>query len=141
MSYELTDETRKSPTGVVVYRIRATRDIPEQGVKAGDLGGFISYNAVMFDNAWVADDAMLFGYAGATENARISGKARVGGSSHIKGHAHVGGRAKVLEFAVVQDNAVVKDRTVIKGASRVVGDTVVEGEEVINTFSNGTPIE
>ena len=39
--YELTKETKTLLGGTVLHRIRALRDIPRYGVKAGELGGFV----------------------------------------------------------------------------------------------------
>ena len=37
--YELTQETKKLPNGIILYRIKALNDFGD--VKAGDLGGFV----------------------------------------------------------------------------------------------------
>ena len=39
--YELTNEKKTLAAGTVLHRIRALRDIPRFGVKAGELGGFV----------------------------------------------------------------------------------------------------
>lgn len=41
--YELTNEIKNLPGGVVLYRIRALKDFAD--VKAGDLGGFVQSEA------------------------------------------------------------------------------------------------
>lgn len=54
-NFELTNEV-KFEFGVKFYRIIAARDLP-CGVKKGDLGGWVSDNARVSDNAWVYGDA------------------------------------------------------------------------------------
>lgn len=39
LHYELTGETKRNADGAELYRIRASRDIPERGVKSGTIGG------------------------------------------------------------------------------------------------------
>ena len=69
--YELTNETKTLAGGTVLHRIRALRDIPRFGVKAGELGGFVEEeNNLSQDGiAWVFD------------NAEVSGNAKVSASS------------------------------------------------------------
>ena len=76
--YELTSET-PDYTGKTLYRIRALRDIPEHGVVAGDLGGWVESEANLSQdyNAWVSGDAHVYGNARVTDNARVSGSACV----------------------------------------------------------------
>lgn len=60
MKYELTDETH--PYRSTLHRIRAVRDIPERGVKRGDLGGWVESesNLSKSGTAWVFGDARVF---------------------------------------------------------------------------------
>ena len=71
--YELTNETKTLAGGTVLHRIRALRDIPRFGVKAGELGGFVEEenNLSQDGDAWV------------------SGKARVSGGAEVSGNAKV----------------------------------------------------
>jgi len=61
--FELTDETTELPGGIVLHRIRATVDLPQHGVVAGDLGGWIGHTGNLGDRAWVADEAKVYGSA------------------------------------------------------------------------------
>lgn len=70
MNYEFTGET-KEIKGITLHRIRATKDIKGGGVKAGDLGGWIEKESNLSDDAWVADDACVYG------RARVSGDATI----------------------------------------------------------------
>ena len=60
MKYELTNETH--PDHPTLYRIRALRDIPERGVKSGDLGGWVEseLNLSPSGAAWVYGDARVY---------------------------------------------------------------------------------
>ena len=107
--YELTNETKTLAGGTVLHRIRALRDIPRFGVKAGELGGFVegeinlsqdgdawvsgnacvSANACVSDNAWVYGDAWVSDSAGVFGNAKVSGNAEVSGDADISGDAEV----------------------------------------------------
>ena len=75
--YELTNETKTLADGTVLHRIRALRDIPRFGVKAGELGGFVEgeNNLSQDGDAWVSGDAKVFGDACVYGNACVSGSA------------------------------------------------------------------
>ena len=87
--YELTNETKTLADGTVLHRIRALRDIPRHGVKAGDLGGLVEEennlsqdgDACVSDDARVSGDACIFGDACVYGDAYISGNAKVSASS------------------------------------------------------------
>ena len=89
--YELTNETKTLAGGTVLRRIRALRDIPRFGVKAGELGGFVEEenNLSQDGDAWVFCDANVYG------NAWVSGDAEVYGNACVYGDAEVSGDAKV----------------------------------------------
>ena len=67
--FELTGESKVGIHGITVYRIRATKDIPKLGVKAGDVGGWVQSlhlengSARVGDSAWVSGDAQVSGNA------------------------------------------------------------------------------
>ena len=60
MHYELTDETI-TVDGRTLHRIRALKDLPEHGVKKGDLGGFIEHENNLTGDAWVGGNAWVSG--------------------------------------------------------------------------------
>lgn len=72
--FELTDETIEV-AGNTLHRIRCTRDC--KWAKTGDLGGFIEKEDNLSGDAWVADNAQVFGTARVSDNARVSGNAWV----------------------------------------------------------------
>ena len=81
--YEMTDIRR--PDAPSLHRIRALRDIPSAGVKAGDLGGWIEKESNLSQpgEAWVSGNAVVFG------NARVFGAAQVYGDALVSGSADV----------------------------------------------------
>lgn len=83
--------------GVMLYRIRALRDIPEHRVKAGDYGGWISseYNLSRDGAAWVGG------------NAIVCERARVGGDALVTGNAGVFGNVKISGNCVIRGNVCV----------------------------------
>lgn len=159
--YELTNEIKNLPSGVVLYRIRALKDFAD--VKAGDLGGFVQKesNLTQDGDAWVHHDAEVFGdaivgggakvldsakvYGSAivcgrawvNDNAEVFGgaevcdDARVCDNAKVFGSAAVGGFAVVLDNAVVRDVATVTDRAKIKNCSIVGGHTMIGGKAII----------
>ena len=81
--FELTDETH--PSAPQLHRIRALVDIPRAGVRAGDLGGWVESESCLAHsgNAWVSDNARVFGDAWVSGDARVSDNARVSGDAPI----------------------------------------------------------
>lgn len=120
--YEFGDEIHRNHTNL--RRIRAIRDIPRHGVKAGDTGGFISSYSNLTGNAWVAGDAWV------TDEAVVTGDAYVGGKSEIGHRAVIRDRAVVtdcvLDNAVVEGDARLDDVTHL-GRSVFSGDADVKG--------------
>lgn len=130
--YELTAESKKLSGGVTLYRIRALRDFAD--VKKGQLGGFVEddcSNLSHVGNAWVHDNAKVFGFA------RVIGNARVYDNATVKGHARVIEGAKVSDVAVISGYAEVCGCTMVRGGAtvqghaRVLGFARIEGKAII----------
>ena len=68
IKFKLTTETKVNLWGVKLFRIEATCDIKERGVKKGDKGGWVESKEVNGD-ARVSGDAWVYG------NARVYGDA------------------------------------------------------------------
>lgn len=127
--FELTEYT-KDIDGHILYRIRALRDI--DGVKAGDLGGYIEHehNLSQHDECWIHGSSQVFGLAYVGENARIS-------DSIIYGNAQILGRSKVIQStiygesqikdSVIASNAYIYYKSRIEGHSRVSGHLAFNG--------------
>ena len=109
---KLTRETVTSPTGEILYRIKAIEDIPARGVKKGDKGGFIASlevkgNARVSGNAWVSGNAQVFGDALVSGNAQVYGDAQVYGNAQVSGNAWVSGDAQVSGDVIVDSLAAI----------------------------------
>ena len=124
--YEFTGEERKTTDGVTLHRIRAITDFA--GVEAGDLGGWIEHedNLAFHGNAWVADDAMVFGDACIYDNAYI------GDSAVIYGHAEICGDAEVSDDAVVFGDACICEEASVYGHAVIGEDAIISGSAVIS---------
>jgi hypothetical protein len=102
MNYELTDETIEY-AGVTLHRIRALVDMPIHNVKAGELGGFVEKIENLQENAWVFDDARVFGNARVFDDARVFGNARVFDNAWVTGDAWVFDDTEVSGYAWVSE--------------------------------------
>lgn len=150
MEYEYDNGNKK----VKLYRIRATRDIKEHGVKKGDLGGWIKTVENMPGyNSWIADEAKVYGNAQIKRNALISGNAEVRGraiidenakvcknaevyhSAKVYGNAIISGEAKVRHEAIVRGNAKVHDKSIVDDNALVEGDAEIFGNAWIYGYS------
>ena len=142
-TFELTGERKINKQGVRLYRIRATRDIAARGVRAGDLGGWVSSTHTttgelrIAKDAWVSHEAEIFEDACVTDSARVGGHARVCGHTLISGYARVDGwsrvygRAHVFETAVVDGNARVGGNARVLGAAHIHDHVQVRGEACV----------
>ena len=130
--YELTNEKKTLAGGTVLRRIRALRDIPRFGVKAGELGGFVEgeNNLSQDGDAWVSGDAWVYG------NACVSGNARVSGYAWVYGNAKVYGNACVYGYARVSGNACVSGDACVSGYANVSGNADVYGDADYTVIKN-----
>lgn len=146
--YELTAEATIM-RGHVLYRIKALRSF--NGVKAGDLGGWVESEANLSQsgNAWVNDNAMVYGDAVICKNAQVCdnaqvfedaevcddakvyGKALVYDEAKIYGSAEVFGSAQVYERAEIYDDAKVYDNAMVHDSAQVFGNAHVYGNASI----------
>ena len=106
--FELTGESKVGIHGITVYRIRATKDIPKLGVKAGDVGGWVQSLHLENGSARVGDSAWVSGNAQVSGDARVYGAAWVFGNAQVYGDAWVYGDAQVYGDAWVSGNAQVE---------------------------------
>ena len=93
--YELTAEFIEK-LGKKLFRIKAL--ISFGSVEAGELGGYVEKedNLAQNGNAWVCDDAEVYGNARVFGSARVCGDARVYGNARVCGNAWVCGNADYL---------------------------------------------
>ena len=126
VKYELArDEASTTVFGKKHYRVRALQDIPEQGIPAGRLGGFVESenNLSQEGSCWIAHDALVTG------NARVRDDAVVSGRATVMDNAAVQDKAMVSGFAVVAGNAVVQGR-----GSHVAGDALVMDKASVSSY-------
>ena len=124
--YELTAEFIEQ-WGKKLFRIKAL--ISFGSVEAGELGGYVEKedNLAQDGDAWVCDDAWVYGNARVCDDARVYGNARVCGNARVYGDAEVYGNAWVYGNARVYGDAEVYGNAWVYGNARVYGDAEVYG--------------
>ncbi len=116
-----------------LFRIRALRDIPSAGVKAGDLGGYIENeeNLSQEGRCWIGGEACVYC------KSYVFGDAQVYGNAHVFDHAQIYGNAQVFENATVYNcalvfgNASIFDKGSVFGNVQVFGNAIVCGNIVV----------
>ena len=116
--YELSNETIVL-NGVTLHRIKALKDFSD--VKAGDLGGWVEKE----DNLSQMGDAWVY------ENAEVYGNAKIHGDAEIYRNAKVFGNAKVYDNAEVFGNAEIYGNAVISGNAKVFDNAQVYGDAIV----------
>ena len=103
LHYEFTGETQKfrsldltEDRYVTLNRIVATKDLPENFVRKGDLGGWIEKVENLQGNAWVADNAKVYGEAYVLGNSFILDSSKVSGLSYVCGNSYISGNSYVF---------------------------------------------
>lgn len=127
-----------------LYRIECIKNLPERGVKKGDLGGFVAKEENLQGKAWLFDDSMAYNNAVVKDNAELHGDSRANWETEVSGNARIYGESFVAQFAKVTDNAVlkdhstaarnsvIKDNAVLKDYARVIKDSEISGDVVID---------
>lgn len=122
--------------GAPARRIRALRDIPEHGVRAGDLGGLIQSedNLSQRDASWISchaaaigqsrveGDALARGYATLTDYAVATDRAVLSGYARARGHAMIEGSAQLSDMACAEGRVVLGGTLSASGALALIGD-------------------
>lgn len=120
-----------------VYRIRALRDIPLHGVKAGDLGGLVSYDFTLdqYGECWVGFGAKALGLSRVMHNAAVLDQALVHGKAQLWDNSKVSGCAEIDDAARLHNSAHVLGNAIVYEASRIGDNAVVGGDARINNFA------
>lgn len=132
IKYELTENFVDTVNGRL-YQIRATKNIPARGVKKGDLGGYLQTaylengDARVAGNAWVSDNAQVYGNGRVFDDALVAGNAKVYGNGRVFDEAHVSGNADIFGGGSVYGYARVFGDAAIYGNGRVFGEVEVYG--------------
>lgn len=140
-NYELTNQTMEYD-GIELYRIRAVQDFENQGglIRAGTLGGWVESYHNLQGNAWIADEAKVWGDACVTDQAQVSDKVEVYGSAKICGRAFVTDNARIHDDAVVKDCANICDyahihgSAVVSGLASILGHSRVSGHAKVSEW-------
>ena len=125
--YELTDETIEFE-GRKLYRIKALKDIPSIGVKAGDLGGFVEseYNLSQERDCWIFDDAK------AKDKSYVCDNSCMYGNSSMRDYSSMCDNSSMRGYSSMEDNScLIKNGRLHKGTS-LFGDLVLD--RPIKTF-------
>lgn len=128
--YKLTDTTIQR-FGKTLRRIQALKSF--SNVKADDLGGFVESEANLAQDydAWVYGDAVVCDEARVFHNAKVRDEAIVKGKSQIYNSAIVQNRALVAGNACVFDRALVGGYAFVTGSSRIWEESKVSGQAQI----------
>ena len=99
--FEIVESDSICVKGIVLHRIRALIDFGD--VCTGELGGYIQKkeNLSQVDNAWISDDAQVYGNARVSGNARVYGNARVSGNAWVYGDARIANKHCIVWFSNV----------------------------------------
>lgn len=163
--YELTNHSKVvvTPYGeAMVYQIKALIDLPDIGVKAGDLGGYIGTEECLTH----ANQCWVFAGSSVTRGSRVRNRAQIKGNSMVTGNSVIRGTAvvmysEILSGSTVQGSSSVKysdlsEKCIVSGAStveysrlrnvklmdgKIVNSTVQSLTEDQLTLSNGADIE
>jgi len=127
MKYSLIKETMVNVFGVTLFRIKAEKSFGD--VSKGDLGGYIEKeeNLAQNGNAWIYDEARVFGDARIFDKARVSGNARIYDDAQIFGDARIFGEAQVFGNARIYDDAKIFGDVQIFGEAQVFGNARIYG--------------
>lgn len=122
--YMLTDET-KVIDGRTLHRVKALKDFGD--IEAGSLGGFIEKeeNLSQEREAWVNENACVFGYAQIYDNAQIFGNALVYGIARVCGNACIFDEARVYGSARIYDDVQVYNNAQIYEYARAYGNVEI----------------
>lgn len=145
MKFKLTEETKiiNDSFGVehTLHRIQSLVDIPEIGVWAGDIGGWVEKesnlsqdgeawvagNAIVWDNAIVRDNAYVRDNAIVCGSASVEDDGYVADNALVRDNAYIEGNSQVYGYALVGDSATVTDSASVSGEATVGGTAVIHG--------------
>lgn len=163
--YKLIRGEKQNPRGKTgdyytrrVYRLVALRDIPEYGVKAGDLGGLVTSKNMLSHkgSCWIGEEAEAFGNVSIGDDAYLGGNAsvRTGSNTHmvyllnntrVEGNAIIEmanysdgfttiGHLYIMNEAHIYDDAILKNVRDVSGKAKIYGNACLKGvKEVTDT--------
>jgi carbonic anhydrase/acetyltransferase-like protein (isoleucine patch superfamily) len=121
------------------YRLKALRDIPEHGVKAGDLGGYVNNKKILSHegSCWIGENAKVVDRVFVTGDAYIGGNALIRCSLTdlkivIKDHAKIHGDAYIVSHRTVPTQiTTIKDSAEIYGSPKIISALEISGNSKI----------
>ncbi|MDU7586887.1 MAG: hypothetical protein E7K47_05750 [Acidovorax sp.] len=124
-----------TPCGTTLRRVRALRDIPMYGVKAGDLGGYIESEANLSQSGdcWVGGQARVWQGARVNDCAIIKDHAQASGNAALMDFALMDGYTTVTDFAQLRHWAAMTDRAsasggvILENSVRAADSSIVRG--------------
>lgn len=111
--------------GRTLYRIKALKETLHY--KKGELGGYIQSEANLSQDGscWVTYGAMVFDNARVEDHVMVKDNAMVYGNAVVEGCATIMGKSEVYEDARIHHNVVIKDRAKIYGNAYVYNDAKI----------------
>lgn len=148
LKYEIVESERSSSA---TLRVRALRSIPEHGVEAGALGGFVnSYSCLsQTGSCWVANNASVKD-SKVRENALVCDDAYVHQGSVVSGNATLGNKCEIVHSVVKGNVTVDIDATLVrtladgkvtvKGAVKCVDCKIYGGGTLRSKMADGSTV-
>ncbi len=127
MNYKiLYEESKELDDGSFVYRVELIKDI-KHGT-TGTKGGWIAQGINLVENAWVSDEAMIYGKAVVSGDALVSDNAQVAGQARVSMRAKVSGNAIISGRSSIEDDAEITDNCTVGGQANVKGTTILKDD-------------
>lgn len=132
--YKLLTHTTKKEGEHTLHRIMALEDFAD--VKKGDLGGWIECeeNLSHVGDCWIYDNAMVFGDAQVSNNAKIKDGAMIFDDAQIFHNAYVSGECRIFENANVFNSAQLFEYAKIFGNAKICGNSIIE--DAVKVYGN-----
>lgn len=134
-----------------MFRIVALRDIPEHGVKVGDLGGYVTNSNTLSHegSCWIGDEAMVVGHVTITDDAYVGGTATIRveqqkASLTIKDNARIFENATVAVYLslyrkagtyIISGNAQIFGNCNLLNVEEISGNAKIHGEASLGECS------
>lgn len=136
LKFELTSEYIRLVTDIVVYRIRATKDINNTYcyIKKGTLGGYVEHSCCLSQDgtSWVASNAIVTLGARVRDNAYVCDDVMITDKALVDENAYVGGTVRVFEVAKITNNAIISANGFIYGNVIIDKNESILGNIIIN---------
>lgn len=125
------------------FQVQALRDIPAHGVKAGDLGGYVTRKDSLAHegDCWIGGEAQAIGYVSIEGNAYIGGKAYLHSPVsaqciYIEDNAKIYENAKLLYDFASNNDVFIKGNAKIHGNARLAG--VLEVSDDVEIYGDAS---